>query len=157
MTGRKPESGLPVIEQKIDLHTHTYYSDGRASPAELINYTAGIGVQWLAICDHDNARCVREALPIAKRVGIQLVPAVEFTTRWDACEMAPEDRDVDLLGNFINSVSQAYLKIEEAALTDFTCRMETWCAALTAAGSQPVPFDMFYNLACKAQVMLLPH
>ncbi len=122
-------------EMKIDLHTHTYFSDGRASPAELVNYAARIGVQILAICDHDNARGVREALSIASQVGIRLIPAVEFTTSWDACEMPPEESDVDLLGYFINPVSQAFLKIEEAALADFTFRMETWCLALTAAGN----------------------
>lgn len=119
---------------KIDLHTHTYFSDGRASPAELVNYAARIGVQVLAICDHDNARGVREALPIASQGGIRLIPGVEFTTRWDGCEMPPEESDVDLLGYFINPASQALLKIEEAALADFTFRMETWCAALTTAG-----------------------
>jgi 3',5'-nucleoside bisphosphate phosphatase len=123
-----------VIEGRIDLHTHTYYSDGRASPAELVNYAFAIGVQFLAICDHDNARGVREALPIAKRVGIQLVPAVEFTTHWAACEMPPGESDVELLGYFINPVSQGFLKIEETALADFTSRMEAWCAALTTAG-----------------------
>ena len=125
---------MPMIEQKIDLHTHTYYSDGRASPAELVNYAKQIGVQFLAICDHDNARGVREALPIARQVGIQLVPGVEFTTHWGACEMPPWESDVDLLGYFINPVSPAFMKIEETALADFASRMETWCAALTAAG-----------------------
>jgi len=121
-------------ELKIDLHTHTYYSDGRASPAELVNYAKQTGVQYLAICDHDNARGVREALPIDAQVGIQLVPGVEFTTRWDACEMPAWESDVDLLGYFIDPASQFFLKIEEAALADFSSRMETWCAALTAAG-----------------------
>ncbi|MGD0002958.1 MAG: PHP domain-containing protein [Anaerolineaceae bacterium] len=130
-------------EMKIDLHTHTYFSDGRASPVELVNYAARIGVQVLAICDHDNARGVREALPIANHVGMRLIPGVEFTTRWNACEMPPEESDVDLLGYFINPVSQAFLKIEEAALADFTFRMETWCAALTAAGTPLTLQDVY--------------
>ena len=130
-------------DQKIDLHTHTYYSDGRASPEELVTYAASIGVGTLAICDHDNARGVREALPVAERFGINLVPAVEFTTRWDACEMPPGESDVDLLGYYINPLSAAFLKIEEAALADFTFRMKTWCATLTAAGT-PVTLEDVY-------------
>jgi len=133
-----------VIERRIDLHTHTYYSDGRASPAELVNYARQIGVQFLAICDHDNARGVREALPIAEKVGIQLVPAVEFTTHWAACEMPPWESDVDLLGYFINPVSPGFLKIEKAALADFTSRMENWCAALTTAG-WPISLEEVYE------------
>jgi 3',5'-nucleoside bisphosphate phosphatase len=123
-----------VTELKIDLHTHTYFSDGRASPVELLNYAAKIGVKFIAICDHDNARGVRKALPIASQAGLRLVPGVEFTTHWEACEMPPEESDIDLLGYFIKPDSPAFLAIEEKSLADFEQRMETWCAALTASG-----------------------
>jgi len=132
-----------MLETKIDLHTHTHYSDGRASPAELVTYAAMIGVGTLAICDHDNARGVRKALPIAERIGVNLVPAVEFTTRWDACEMPPGECDVDLLGYYINPVSPAFLEIEDAALADFTFRIETWCAILTASGFPVTLADVY--------------
>ncbi|NIO68780.1 MAG: PHP domain-containing protein [Anaerolineae bacterium] len=49
----------------IDLHMHTYYSDGKYSPAELLHYAASIGLETMAIADHDNANGVREALPLA--------------------------------------------------------------------------------------------
>jgi predicted metal-dependent phosphoesterase TrpH len=50
----------------IDLHTHTYYSDGKYSPAELLRYAASIGLETMAITDHDNAHGVREAWPLAQ-------------------------------------------------------------------------------------------
>jgi predicted metal-dependent phosphoesterase TrpH len=67
----------------VDLHTHTYYSDGRASPEELITYAAQIGVKTLAITDHDNTRGTREGAAVAQRLGIELIPAMELTARWD--------------------------------------------------------------------------
>ncbi len=47
------------------LQMHTYYSDGKYSPAELLHYAASIGLETMAIADHDNANGVREALPLA--------------------------------------------------------------------------------------------
>jgi predicted metal-dependent phosphoesterase TrpH len=55
----------------IDLHMHTHYSDGKYSPAELLRYAASIGLETIAITDHDNANGVREAWPLAQELGIE--------------------------------------------------------------------------------------
>jgi predicted metal-dependent phosphoesterase TrpH len=129
-----------------DLYTHTYYSDGRASPTELLEYAAQLGFTTLAITDHDNARGAREALPIAKRLDVRLIPAVEFTCRWDACGMPSEESDVDVLGYFVDLESPAFRQAEEAALADFSRRIEAWRAALAAAGYAVTFQDMLaYN------------
>ncbi|BFH74301.1 PHP domain-containing protein [Sulfurisphaera javensis] len=41
---------------KIDFHTHTFYSDGRESPQEMINYALKIGLNGIAITDHDTSK-----------------------------------------------------------------------------------------------------
>jgi len=38
---------------KIDLHTHTYFSDGSLSPEELVDLAVKRKVKILAIIDHD--------------------------------------------------------------------------------------------------------
>jgi len=40
----------------IDLHMHSYYSDGRHSPEEIVNHAHKIGLEAIAITDHDNAQ-----------------------------------------------------------------------------------------------------
>jgi predicted metal-dependent phosphoesterase TrpH len=123
---------MPFYE--VDLHTHTYYSDGRASPADLVERAAALGIKVLAIADHDNARGAREVLPIADRLGVILIPAAEFTCRWDACRLPPEESDVDVLGYYVDLESPAFRRAEEAALADFYHRVEVWCSLLSAAG-----------------------
>ena len=86
----------------IDLHTHTHYSDGRASPQELLQHAASIGIHTLAITDHDNANGYRAGLALAHSLGIDLIPALELTCRWDAARMPPGRSDIDLLGYFID-------------------------------------------------------
>lgn len=124
----------------IDLHTHTYYSDGRYSPAELVEAAQRIGVRVLSITDHDNTRGSREAIPLAKAAGIEFIPAVEFTTRWPGAELPPQDANVDLLGYYIDVDSPELRAFEEAALNDLHVRIAGCCHQLTARGC-PISMD----------------
>jgi len=117
-----------------DLHMHTYYSDGRASPAELVGQAAKIGLKMMAITDHDNTRGAREAAPLAARAGIDLIPAIEFTCRWEG-EGAPAGNiDIDLLGYFVDWDALTFQIREHAALDDIRARVSSLCAAITAEG-----------------------
>ncbi len=66
----------------IDLHTHTYASDGDLSPEELLARATDNGVNQLAITDHDTIAgylSVRHH-PLAQQ--LQLVSGVEISTTW---------------------------------------------------------------------------
>ncbi|MRX28367.1 PHP domain-containing protein [Kangiella sp. HZ709] len=64
----------------IDLHTHTYYSDGSLSPVELIDMAEQAGIKQLAISDHDSIDGLLslELLPEKLRV----IPSVEISTNY---------------------------------------------------------------------------
>jgi 3',5'-nucleoside bisphosphate phosphatase len=64
----------------IDLHTHTVYSDGTFTPAELIALAAQRGLDVVALTDHDTTDGLPEADTAAAAAGIELVPGVEFST-----------------------------------------------------------------------------
>ena len=63
----------------IDLHTHTNESDGTLSPQELIEAAKSIGLEALAITDHDTLTGHDLAVPHATRAGIELVCGVELS------------------------------------------------------------------------------
>src|SRR5438876_303100 len=63
----------------IDLHTHTTASDGEHSPAALVEKAAAIGLEALAITDHDTTAGVAEATRAGDRVGIEVVPGIELS------------------------------------------------------------------------------
>ena len=73
------------MEQKIrqgsmDLHTHSAYSDGDLSPADIVRRAREAGVALLAVTDHDSMDGVAEALDAAEREGIAVAPGVEALT-----------------------------------------------------------------------------
>jgi predicted metal-dependent phosphoesterase TrpH len=126
-----------------DLHLHTYYSDGRASPAELVEQAARLGLKAMAITDHDNTRGAREAVPLAAEAGLELIPAIEFTCRWDGPAAPAGNVDIDLLGYFMDWEAPAFAARERAALDDIHARVGDLCAALTADG-RPIALEELF-------------
>lgn len=63
---------------RIDLHTHSTASDGTDSPARLMEHAAAVGLDVIALTDHDTTAGWAEALA-AKPEGLTLVPGAEFS------------------------------------------------------------------------------
>lgn len=73
----------PDIWNKADLHLHTNYSDGMASPEETVVAIAlGTDLRVIAITDHDTAQGALEARAFARCKGLSLEVVVgqEITT-----------------------------------------------------------------------------
>lgn len=66
-----------------DLHMHTTASDGRWTPATLVERVADLGLALIAVADHDALDSVAPATALAAARGIAVVSGVEVTTRWD--------------------------------------------------------------------------
>ncbi len=64
---------------RIDLHTHSTASDGKLGPAALLAAALEVGVEVLAITDHDSVGGYAGLTPPA---GLRLVNGVEFSTTW---------------------------------------------------------------------------
>ncbi len=71
---------------KADLHTHTHYSDGYHTPGELIQKAKTAGLTHLAITDHDNVDAIDEAIEIASRYDIELIPGTEISAEHNGKE-----------------------------------------------------------------------
>ena len=81
----------------IDLHSHTTASDGTYSPAQLVEEAGRTEVRILGITDHDTFAGYDQALPLARRAGLELVCGIELSTKLHG-------RSVHLLGYFLNSL-----------------------------------------------------
>jgi 3',5'-nucleoside bisphosphate phosphatase len=66
----------------IDLHLHSTWSDGRLTPTQVVKRAAEIGLQAVAIADHDVVGGTDEALEAGQLFGVEVIPAVELTVRW---------------------------------------------------------------------------
>ncbi len=77
----------PPAYERIDLHTHSRYSDGSLSPTELVALAAQREVQLLALTDHDTlAGCGEAARACAER-GIEFLHGSELTALWRGREI----------------------------------------------------------------------
>lgn len=66
---------------RIDLHTHSFYSDGTESPAELVDSARAAGLDVIGLVDHDTVAGWEEAARAAQGSGIALVRGMEVTAR----------------------------------------------------------------------------
>ncbi|MDH5564540.1 MAG: PHP domain-containing protein [Nitrospirota bacterium] len=91
---------------RIDLHTHTTFSDGSASPTELIELANQQGIDILSITDHDTTEGLPEAMEAAKDLALELIPGIELSAQF-------QNREMHILGYFINlSDPQFQMRLE---------------------------------------------
>src|SRR5215204_4049381 len=83
----------------IDLHSHTNESDGTYTPAELVDTAIEIGLDALAITDHDTLAGYKIAEPLAKATGLRLICGIELSTK----VYEPTRKTVHLLGYFCSN------------------------------------------------------
>ncbi len=85
---------------KVDLHIHSTASDGRHSPQEIVRKAAGLGLEVIALADHDSVDGIAPALEEARKLDrLQFIPAVEVSTDVPSGE-------VHVLGYFIDYTSE---------------------------------------------------
>src|SRR3954452_14101276 len=134
---------------RVDLHTHSARSDGVLSPGELVRLAREVGLDGIALTDHDSVNGIEEARGAALEVGLELIVGVELSVR-DAARV--EDH---LLGFFVDPSAaslQAYLgrlQAERVAMADTTM-------ALLAQLGVPVSRERVAELASGA-VVTRPH
>lgn len=70
----------PRPSRGADLHVHTTHSDGACSPTAVVLAAAGVGLDAVAITDHDTVSALPVARVEADRVGITLINGVEISS-----------------------------------------------------------------------------
>lgn len=71
----------------IDLHTHSRASDGTDTPTELVERAAALGLNAVALTDHDTLSGLDEAADAAQRVDIRLVRGTELSVEHDGLKI----------------------------------------------------------------------
>ncbi|HEX3607983.1 MAG TPA: PHP domain-containing protein, partial [Candidatus Dormibacteraeota bacterium] len=129
----------------VDLHMHTTASDGDLEPEELVARCAAAGLSTIAVTDHNSTVHVPRAAGECARLGLELIPACEISTRWNGSEhhllayFVPLDDP--LFQGRIERVRGSDLErsrrwVENAAAAGFGL---TWEAVEAAVGSDRVP------------------
>ena len=83
--------------KRIDLHIHTNKSDGKLSPKEVIDEAVKNKVSTIAIADHDTIEAYNDELfNYAKERNINLIPAVEISTKTKKCGIHVLGYNIDI-------------------------------------------------------------
>jgi predicted metal-dependent phosphoesterase TrpH len=129
----------------VDLHSHTLFSDGSLTPAELVSLARTNGVRTLSVTDHDHVGGIDAALEVGDTVGIEIIPGIELSIAH------AEFEDIHLLAYYF-AWHDPHLR---ARLESFRVARETRAerildrinAKLIQEGREPIDYD-----AVKAQV-----
>ena len=103
------------MEKLCDLHTHSTYSDGTLTPAQLIALAREKNLSAVTLSDHNTVAGLPLFLEAAEGSGVEAVPGIEFSTEYEGTEL-------HILGLFIKPCH--YEKIN-ALLRQFLERKET--------------------------------
>lgn len=91
---------------KADLHIHSVYSyDATTTVRAILKHAADVGLDVIAITDHDDLRGSLEACQMAPRYGVEVIPAAEVSTR-----------DGHLLTLFIKTLPPAGMSLSDTLL-----------------------------------------
>lgn len=66
--------------KKVDLHTHSFYSDGTSSPRHVVENAGKSGVSLLFLTDHDTLEGSQEALARGKELDLEVHCGIEINT-----------------------------------------------------------------------------
>ena len=100
---------------KSDLHIHTLYSDGVFSPEKIVDTAIDVGLQAIALTDHDNILSYKVAKDYLKKENkedkLEIIQGIEVNTLY-------KNYEVHILGYLMdvtNSDLQELLKVQQQA------------------------------------------
>jgi 3',5'-nucleoside bisphosphate phosphatase len=64
---------------RIDLHTHSSISDGTDTPSALVEHARQVGLDVIALTDHDTFAGLDEAVSRGEQVGVRVVRGMELS------------------------------------------------------------------------------
>ena len=120
----------------IDLHVHTTASDGSCPPDKAVELAAELGLSAIAITDHDTVSGYAGAKAAGERLGLEVVPGIEISTKYD--------RAVHILGYYIDPQSPELEPVLNWIVEDRDIRNRKM-AEMMAADGLPVSYEMMHE------------
>ena len=103
---------------KVDLHTHSFFSDGTSSVEEVVCRAHKTGVKLFALSDHDTTDGVARAQAQCNLCAMPCITAVEISTR-EHDHLHFLGYKVDLQNkSFQTFLQQNYINLEKLQLQD---------------------------------------
>ena len=146
----------------IDLHTHSSYSDGSDSPAELARKARELGLRAIALTDHDTTTSHDEMALACAAEGIEHIAGVEVSLRDNEFPMVrngvTQARNVHVLAYFLPLDESHPIQQKLASLRrDRDARNIELVAALRELGFDRLTLSYLTTLAGSEHSIGRPH
>ena len=112
---------------RVDLHTHSYYSDGTESPRRVVEMAKVAGLSALSLTDHDILDGHPEAEAACRELGLEFIPGIEFSSSLNGVE-------VHMLGFLVDASHAPFQQILERQRLRRLQRIHDMVAKLRSAG-----------------------
>lgn len=129
---------------KVDLHLHSTASDGRLSPAALVELAHRNGVRRMALTDHDTTEGLKAAVQVGRRLGVEVIAGIELSTDIPG-------REIHMLGHCLNYEQPSFQRTLAEFRQGRLERAEKMSAKLAEMGA-PISWARVQEIAGEASV-----
>ena len=134
---------------KADLHCHTVLSDGAMRVDQIMPYAKRIGLDYIAISDHESTHSIPEAVRLGKELGVHAIPAVEANawheeTQTNVHILCYYPIDTDRLQH---SLSKDLKKLSDAVTKSYQSLMDEY----------PITMDQLYEVSKESTGVYYTH
>ena len=134
---------------KADLHCHTVLSDGAMRVDQIMPYAKRIGLDYIAISDHESTHSIPEAVKLGKELGVHAIPAVEANawheeTQTNVHILCYYPIDTDRLQH---SLSKDLKKLSDAVTKSYQSLMDEY----------PITMDQLYEVSKESTGVYYTH
>lgn len=123
----------------VDLHIHTTYSDGGSTPEEIIRMAKSMGLEAIAITDHDTLEGIEPALQAGLSSGIEVLPGIELGSYY-------QGEEIHILGYLVELNNRTFMEKLAFLRETRVFRMERMVEKLRELGF-PVNIEMITGIS----------
>ena len=134
---QKNGKGAFCMNRYCDLHTHSTYSDGTYTPAQIIDQAVETGLSTVALCDHNTIAGLPEFHAAAEGKPIEAVGGIELSTEY-------LDKDLHIVGLYIRPEHYGGI----TAMMEDTNRRKMECNRRLVDVLRSNGYDMDYDEMC---------
>ena len=126
------------MDNAIDLHLHSIYSDGSDTPEQIVSLAKKLNLKALSLTDHDSVEGIASMQDNCDLAGIEFVPGIELSTDY-------EGHEIHILGYCFDYKDPHFNEILEKNVKARDVRTERILAALRDKGLD-ITLEALYKL-----------
>ncbi len=131
----------------VDLHTHSYYSDGTYSPEEIVKEAFENKLSAVALTDHDCLKGLDEFNDAGKKYNVNTINGIELAAYYES-PFIDKKKEIHIVGLFIDNKNVALNKKTDLILQQRIERNKKMVKRLTELGF-PMTYEELKAIAKK--------